>query len=41
VAASGVLDAWACVEFSMQAEVRRDPSHVPVLIGKDEARGDA
>jgi hypothetical protein len=39
VAASGVLEAWACVELAMQAEVRRNLSHLVMLVGEDEARG--
>src|SRR5206468_10111381 len=39
--ASGVLESGAFAEFAMKAEVRRNLSHLVMLVGKDEAGGDA
>jgi hypothetical protein len=37
VLASGVLESGAFAEFAMKAEVRRNLSHLVMLVGKDEA----
>ncbi len=39
--ASGVLESGAFAEFAMKAEVRCNLSHLVMLVGKDEAGGDA
>src|SRR3954464_6286980 len=39
--AGGGVESGAFGEFAMKAEVRRNLSHLVMLIGKDEAGGDA